>query len=142
MKPGCRLGFLLCLVACSTHSEPSAPHQPASAANPVQHEMLLLTAALQSAVHAIGAGDVRDIAHQLHGVHAAKEQTEAALSSGSYRLRKNHERLGRFRALDQEFHGKLEGLVHASQENDVSATASAFAAVIQSCAPCHAEFRP
>lgn len=70
------------------------------------------------------------------------QQTEAALSSGSFRLRKNPERLDAFRALDEELHHRLEGLVQASQNNDVSAAASALAGVIQSCAPCHGEFRP
>lgn len=138
MKPAYLLGSLLCLAGCSGHQPPA----PTSGANPVQHEMQLLTAALQSAVNGIGAGDVRGIAHELHGVHAAKERTETALSSGNYRLRKNHERLDRFRALDEEFHRRLEGLVHASQANDVGAAATAFAGVIQSCAPCHSVFRP
>lgn len=139
MKPGYLRGLLLCLVGCSEHFAPPAP--PAGV-NPVQHEMQLMTAALQSAVRGIGTGDVRGVAHELHGVHAAKEQTEVALSSGSYRLRKNPERLDRFRALDEEFHRKLEGLVRASQDNDVSAAGAAFAGAIQSCQSCHAEFRP
>lgn len=148
------LGFGLCvalLVGCredahSSHSEhtETAPRPLLSGTppiNPVQHEMQLLTGALERAVRAIGLGDVRAIAHDLHRVHAAKEATEAAIREGKYRPPRNPERLDRFRELDVAFHGHLEQLVKASNANDVPATAVAFASTIQGCQGCHAEFR-
>lgn len=150
---GARALLTLCfaLVACrehghSPHSEHSqaSPQPLASAkapANPVQHETQLLTGALERAVRAVGLGDVRGIAHDLHRVHGAKEVTEAAIRSGKYRPPRNPDRVDRFRELDVAFHGHLERLVNASNTNDVAATAAALATTIQGCEGCHAEFR-
>jgi len=120
----------------ATASGPSVP------ANPVQHEMRLLTTALEATVRGIGAGDVRGAEHELHGVHAAKEATEAAIHGGSYRLPKNAQRLDHFRELDETFHHDLEALADASHRNDVTATAQALGVVMRGCQGCHVEFRP
>lgn len=141
MRP---LALLLLLFAAgchdhSDHSPPPAPRGPA--ANPVQAEMRLLTAALETAVRGIGAGDVRPVEHALHRVHAAKEATGAALRSGAYRLPRNPDRVQRFGELDEAFHGGLERLVEASQRNDVAATADALGVVLRGCQGCHGEFR-
>ena len=101
MKP---LSLLLLLFAagCTEHSQHAPPPAPqAPPANPVQAEMRLLSATLQSAVRGIGAGDVRSVEHELHRLHAAKETTEAAIRSGSYRLPRNPDRVDRFRELDE-----------------------------------------
>lgn len=103
--------------------------------------MRLLTAALETAVRGIGAGDVRPVEHALHQVHAAKEATGAALRSGAYRLPRNPDRVQRFSELDEAFHGGLERLVEASQRNDVAATADALGVVMRGCQGCHGEFR-
>lgn len=127
------------------HHAPPPPAPPASApgapANAVQHEMRLLTAALEGAVRGIGQGDVRAVEHDLHRVHAAKEATEAALKSGTYRPPLNPDKLDRFRELDESFHRDLERLVEASRRNDVAATAAATGVVLNGCQSCHAEFR-
>ncbi len=140
--------FVLALLAagCTEHSQhahhapPAAPSTPP--ANPVQAEMRLLSATLQSAVRGIGAGDVRSVEHELHRLHAAKETTEAAIRNGSYRLPKNPDRVARFHELDEAFHGGLGGLVQASRRNDVAATAEALGVVLRGCQGCHSEFRP
>src|SRR5689334_5074184 len=90
----------------ASHDEPAshgehAAHDKAAesttaAGNPVQQEMRLLTTALEAAVRAIGAGDVRGIEHQLHSVHAAKEATEAAIHEGKYKPPKNADRMNEF----------------------------------------------
>jgi cytochrome c556 len=103
--------------------------------------MQLLTGALERAVRAIGLGEVRVIAHDLHQVHAAKQATDAAIREGKYRLPKNPERVDRFRELDAAFHGHLEQLVKASNTNDVAGTSAAFASAMHGCQGCHAEFR-
>jgi len=139
----------------SSHSEHSgAASQPVPSAtvsqplptttaptNPVQHEMQLLTGTLERAVRAIGLGDVRGIAHDLHQVHGAKEATEAAIREGKYRPPLNPDHIDRFLALDEVFHGHLERLVKASNANDVAGAAAAFASTMQSCQGCHTEFR-
>lgn len=130
----------------SSHSEHSgAASQPLPSAtassNPVQYEMQLLTGTLERAVRAIGLGDVRGIAHDLHQVHGAKEATEAAIRDGKYRPPRNPDRVDRFLALDVVFHGHLERLVKASNANDVAGVAAAFASTMQSCQGCHTEFR-
>jgi hypothetical protein len=126
------------------HPQPTQPGPAAAppAANPVQHEMRLLTSALETAVRSIGQGDVRPVAHELHRVHLAKEATQAAIEAGRYRTPRNPEQLERFRALDEAFHGDLGRLVQASSRNDVAATAEALGAVLQRCQGCHSQFRP
>jgi len=119
---------------------PSAA-SPGAGANALQNEMRLLTTALEATVRGIGAGDVRAAEHELHGVHAAKDATEAAIHGGSYRLAKNPERLDRFHELDEAFHRDLEALANASHRNDVAATAEALGVVMRGCHGCHAEFR-
>jgi cytochrome c556 len=135
--------LLLFVAGCTEHSHHAPPPAPsAPPANPVQAEMRLLSATLQSAVRGIGAGDVRSVEHELHRLHAAKETTEAAIRSGSYRLPRNPDRVDRFRELDEAFHGGLGALVQASRRNDVAATAEALGVVLRGCQGCHSEFRP
>ncbi len=90
---------------------------------------------------AIGMGDVRGVEHSLHKLHAAKEETEAALKGGSYHPPKNGENLARFHELDEAFHGQLGGLVQASRANDLPKTAEAVGKILGSCQGCHSEFR-
>lgn len=104
--------------------------------------MRLLSTAMETAVRGIAAGDVRQIEHALHRVHAAKEMTEAAIERGSYRLPKNGDRVGRFRELDEAFHQKLEHLADASRVNDVPRAAQAVGDALGACHGCHTEFRP
>ncbi len=130
--------------AAAAQAPTAAAQAPTAAppANAVQHEMRLLTAALEAAVRAIGARDVRGLKPELHRVHKAKDATEAALADGSYRLPKNPEQLETFRALDEAFHEQLRPLVIASSHNDVPAAAKALGDILQSCQGCHAVFRP
>ena len=122
------------------HGEHATAERPANL-NPVQHEMLLLTAALESAVRGIGTGDVRPVEHALHQVHGAKEATSEAIADGSYRPPKNPDDIERFRELDEAFHAKLGKLVAASRANDLNATADALGEVLDGCPGCHTEFR-
>jgi cytochrome c556 len=118
-----------------------SPVASATARNPLQLEMQLLATAIETGVRGIGVGDVRQLEHALHRVHAAKGDSEAALESGKYRPPKNPERVARFQELDREFHQKLEHMVAGSRANDVQAVAVATAGALQSCQGCHAEFR-
>ena len=135
----------LVVAGCRGHDEPQAPASSAPAAvaaNPVQAEMRLLTAAMQVAVQAIGLGDVREVGHALHQVHEAKQATAAALAGGSYRTPKNGDQVERFRELDEAFHQHLARIVVASRTNDIDQTAQAVGKALAACNGCHAEFRP
>jgi hypothetical protein len=145
--------LVLALLGCRDRAEQGPPvepaHEPAQepplvpepAANPVQHEMRLLSTTLEGAVRAIGSGDVRGIEHDLHRLHSAKEATEAALREGRYRPPKSPDQIERFFVLDEAFHGDLGSLVTASRANDVPAAAEALGAIMRGCHGCHSEFR-
>ena len=135
--------LLVLLSACGERSTDHghAPSPAAAAKNPVQAEMRLLNEAMEAAVRGIGAGDVREVEHALHRVHAAKETTEAALKDGSYHPPKNSDKLARFAELDEAFHRELERLVEASRSNDVTKTTEALSSALRACQPCHSEFK-
>lgn len=116
--------------------------KPAEATNAVQNEMRLLTEAMRDTVSAIGTGQLQAIPERLHEVHGARELTEQAIESGSYKLPRNAENLAAFKALDESFHAELEKLVAGARANDAAATSAAFGAVMSRCDGCHAQFRP
>jgi cytochrome c556 len=111
-------------------------------ANPVQTEMRLMTKILEGTVAAIGARDVRSIEEQLHGLHAAKQATTAAVNDGTYKLPKNPDDVAGFLAMDEAFHRDLGALVIASRANDVPAAAEALGTLVRGCQDCHARYRP
>jgi cytochrome c556 len=123
------------------HVEAASPPDPSKPANPVQHEMQLLSGALATAPASFAAGDLRPLLHQLHSVHAAKEATEAAIEHGSYRLPKNADELPRFHRLDEEFHARLEKLAEHAAKNELGPAATAYGQVLGGCNGCHSEFR-
>ena len=133
------LATLLLAAACPRHNSPSSVSAPIG--NAVQVEMQLLTVALESAVRGVGVGDVRPVEHALHQVHVAREATAAALASGSYRPKRNADRLADFEALDTAFHAHLESLVTASRANDIPRTVEALGAALSACQGCHSQFR-
>lgn len=115
--------------------------QPDAALNPVQREMRLLLEALQGTVAAIADDDLARVPVLIHGVHDAKDATEAALDDGSYRPPKNPDNIAAFKAMDEAFHQQLVGLVKAAQANDLVATTDNLSAVLRGCQGCHAMFR-
>lgn len=131
----------------STNATPSphAEHAAADAAptgNAVQSEMRLLTEAMRDSVTAIGYGRLGEIPAALERVHHAKEATERALASGTYKLRKNGDDSKGFEELDEAFHGELEKLVEAAKTNDAVATSTQLGVVLSKCDGCHSRFRP
>lgn len=123
------------------HAAPAPAPMPPPPANEVQTEMRLLATAMETAVRGIGTGDVREVEHALHRVHAAKQATEAAVESGRWRPARNADRLEAFASMDEAFHAHLERLVVASAANDVAATAVALGDAVRACEGCHAMFR-
>ena len=124
----------------------AAPPAAADAAGPppnvVQTEMRMLTQILEETIRGIGANDVSAIDEKLHALHAAKEATDAAVTSGSYKLPKNSEGVAAFREMDEAFHTHLGALVKASRANDVPAASEAVSQIVRGCPSCHAVFRP
>ena len=122
------------------HAEPRAEAPPAPG-NAVQNEMRLLTEAMRDTVSAIGTGDLAPIPHRLHEVHKARDLTEQAIASGTYKLPRNGENVAACKALDESFHAELEKLFLAARANDPAATSAAFSSVMSRCDGCHAQFR-
>jgi hypothetical protein len=133
----------------ATHARgpaPSAGHDPRGADcatltgdNPVQTEMRQLECALQRAVVAIGRDELASIAHDLHVVHAAREETERALAGGAWQPARGH--VEGFVALDEAFHRELESLVRAARAGDHGGSASALGRALAACQGCHAAYR-
>ena len=126
---------------------PSSPESPASNAaaapplNAVQHEMRLLLAALQGTVAAIADNDLARVPSLIHGIHDARDATDAAIENGRYKPPKNPDKIAAFKAMDDSFHAQLVALVKAAQADDLAATRSQFVTVLQQCQGCHALFR-
>lgn len=122
------------------HAVP-APASSGGTTNPVQAEMRLLERALATGPASFAAGELRPFEHQLHAVHAAKENTDEALRRGTYRLPKNADKLERFTQLDREFHEALENLAEHASKNELTPAATAYGNVLAGCNGCHSEFR-
>ena len=103
--------------------------------------MRLLLQALQGTVAAVADNDLARIPSLITGIHEAREATDAAIESGSYRPPKNADKLEAFKAMDAAFHELLVDLVKASQAADLEATTTAFGRVLAGCQGCHATFR-
>lgn len=132
-------------VAATTGGTATTAPAPAPAAAPpanaVQAEMRLLADAMAVAVRGVGTGDVREVQHALHRVHAAKEATGAAIASGAWKPAQRADQLPAFVAMDEAFHEHLGRLVAASGADDVPATAAALGDALRACDGCHAMFR-
>lgn len=146
-----RIAIVVALVATACNRD--CPPQPASSpaptialdaavvVNPVQHEMRLLHAALQTTLTGIAYGDVRAVPAAFEEIDRAGVATEAALASGRYVLERNVDHLEHFRELDESFHIDLEKIPESAASNNVPATAEALGPVLRACQPCHGEFR-
>ncbi|MEO8842005.1 MAG: cytochrome c [Kofleriaceae bacterium] len=120
---------------------PSSPDHLPQGVNAVQNEMRLLHEALRDTVSAIALDTLSTIPERLHAVHRARELTEHAVESGTYKLSKNGDQLEVFKALDESFHVELEKLAAGASANDPIATSTALGTVMGRCAGCHAQFR-
>lgn len=109
--------------------------------NAVQNEMRLLHEAMRDTVSAIAFGTLSTIPDRLHAVHRARELTEHAVETGTYKLPRNGDQLEAFKALDESFHAELEKLVAGASANDPISTSTALGVVMSRCEGCHAQFR-
>jgi hypothetical protein len=124
-----------------TTALPASPDHLPPGVNAVQNEMRLLHEAMRDTVSAIALGTLSTIPERLHAVHRARELTEQAIESGTYKLPRNGDQLEAFKALDESFHAELEKLVAGATANDPIATSTALGAVMGRCEGCHAQFR-
>jgi hypothetical protein len=124
-----------------TTAPPPAAANPLPPGNAVQNEMRLLHEAMRDTVSAIALGTLSTIPERLHAVHQARELTEKALESGTYKLPKNADQLEAFKALDESFHADLEKLLAGATANDPVATSTALGTVMSRCEGCHALYR-
>lgn len=124
-----------------SHDHGPAPAVSAEGGNAVQNEMRLLHTAMRDAVTAIAMDDLASIPPSLHRVHMARDLTDKAVASGSYKPPKNPDRVKEFRELDEAFHAELVKLLGAARANDSKATAAQLGVVLGKCSGCHADFR-
>jgi hypothetical protein len=139
--------------ACRRETEPSsATSSPTASATAspdlvpagitaVQNEMRLLHEAMRNCVTALAYGTLDSIPEGLHTVRRARELTEKALESGSYKLPKNPEQLATFKDLDEQFHIELK-LASIATSTDGAATGRQVGVVLSKCSGCHAQFKP
>jgi hypothetical protein len=130
-----------CPTSPAPATAPPSPSEQLPQGNAVQNEMRLLHEAMRDTVSAIALGNLSTIPERLHAVHGARELTEKALESGTYKLPKNGDQLEAFKALDESFHTELEKLLEAASANDPVATSTALGSVMSRCEGCHALYR-
>lgn len=114
---------------------------PSASGNAVQNEMRILNEAVRDSVTAIAYNRLDAIEPAIHKVHAARELTEKALESGTYKLPKNADQLAAFKAQDEAFHGELVKLLQAAKANDLVATTTQLGVVLEGCTGCHTRYR-
>ena len=119
----------------------ASPEHLPPGVNAVQNEMRLLHEAMRDTVSAIANGTLSTIPDRLHAVHRARELTEHAVETGTYKLPRNGDQLEAFKALDESFHAELEKLFAGASANDPISTSTALGAVMSRCEGCHAQFR-
>ena len=124
------------------HQADTAPipsHPPAM--NPVQHEMQLLAAAMNSSLLIITNGDLADLPPVIFAVHAARDATEHAIASGAYAPPANSQDVEGFVATDRAFHDQLIRMVKAAKAGDRKEATAAYADVVTGCTNCHGQYR-
>lgn len=114
---------------------------PSASGNAVQNEMRILNEAVRDSVTAIAYNRLDAIEPAIHKVHAARELTEKALESGTYKLPKNADQIEAFKAQDEAFHGELVKFLKAAKANDLVATTTQLGVVLDRCTSCHTKYR-
>lgn len=135
--------------ACHREAHDHAPEHgavaplpsPSASGNVVQNEMRILNDAVRDSVTAIAYNRLDAIEPAIHKVHAARELTEQALESGTYKLPKHADQLEAFKAQDEAFHRELVKLLKAAKANDLVATTTQLGVVLEGCTGCHTRYR-
>ncbi len=109
--------------------------------SPVKTEMILLDSAFKNLIGSLVLNNLKDIEEPFHDVHAAREKTEEAIKKGKVVLPKNNEKMKEFIEMDEQFHRKLEALIHASRKGDMKKARQVTHDLLDACVQCHAKFR-
>lgn len=135
-------GLALALaIGCERHEPRDQQATAAASANPVQHEMRVLHEATRDWVTAVANNDLAQIPASIPKIHEARDATEKALESGSYRPPKNSDRLEKFKKQDEAFHDSLVELLTAAKDKDLARTTEKLGTVLEGCTSCHLEYR-
>jgi cytochrome c556 len=113
---------------------------PAAPPNAVQREMQGLHELMVLSLVAIENDKVETIPEQIHKVHALKQETEKAITSGAWKPAQGGT-VKEFVQQDEAFHKLLVQLLGASKRKDVQATTRALSTVLEGCTSCHVKFR-
>ncbi|MFU8804728.1 MAG: hypothetical protein ACNA8W_13015 [Bradymonadaceae bacterium] len=109
--------------------------------NVVQHEMQLLTAAMQNILRHIADDNLAAVPLEIGKVHPVYELTHEAIEKGLYRPPFNPDQIEEFKAMDDAFHNDLVALVRASRGDDLQVAATTYGKLVEGCTGCHAQFR-
>lgn len=118
----------------------AAPARPAGL-NPVQHEMILLSEAMNTILLAVANNNLQAIPPAIHKVHEARLVTEEALLNGEYQPPKNSDQVEAFIAEDEAFHDELVTLMKAVKADDLQAATRQVGVIVNSCTSCHTQYR-
>lgn len=111
------------------------------AGNPVVQEMRILNDAMKTVIEAVANNRLDTIPPAIHRVHEARQQTEKAIESRTYRLPKNADRLEGFIQADEAFHEQLVTLLKAAKANDLMGATRQVGPLMISCTNCHQQYR-
>lgn len=137
-----------------SHSEHAAPARKAPSAkapaktpagtvamNPVRHEMILLSEAMNVIMLAVANNNLKAIPPAIQKVHGARMVTEKALLNGEYQPPKNGKNVDAFIKLDEAFHDELVTLMKAVKADDLKAATRQVGVIMNSCTSCHTQYR-
>lgn len=109
--------------------------------NIVQHEMQVLTEAMQNNLRHLADGNLAAIPKEIARVHPIYDLTHEALGAGLYNPPFNSENIAGFEALDEAFHDDLRTMVASALDDDLQGTTVAYAKLVTGCTSCHTQFR-
>lgn len=136
------VGLMLPFASTARAAEPAhAASTLPPGVNAVQNEMRQLVEAMNVFVLAVANNDLKAIPPAIHRVHSARQLTEQAIESGTYKLPKNPDKLSAFLKEDEAFHEELVTLVKASKANDLQSATTQVGKLVNGCTSCHVKFR-
>lgn len=127
------------LAAVHEHAPQAKPSTLPVGVNAVQNEMRLLTDAMVVIMNAVANNQLKAIPPAIQTVHKARQLTEQALESGTYKLAKGD--LEAFIREDEAFHDELVVLMGAVKKNDLKVATRQVGVLMNNCTSCHTQYR-
>lgn len=109
--------------------------------NPVKAEMRLLNEAFLNLIDSLILNNPKAIEEPFQAVHKARADTEKALEKGEIKLPKNNDKIKEFVEMDEQFHKKMEVLLHASGKGNMKRVQETTHQLLNGCIKCHTKFR-